>query len=103
MTSRNNLKSDSINNNININNENKKRKIIYEKINILKDGNEYKYQKGPAKIKYVGGGNYYNQCHKAIIKNSLGNNNSYGIQNLFSNATKQKNGPRIILPNKMFS
>ena len=98
---------DKINNNNIINNnnseENKKRKIIYEKISIQKDGNEYKYQKGPAKVKYVGGGNYYNQCHKAIIKNSLGNNNNYGIQNLFSNATKQKNGPRIILPNKMFS
>ena len=84
--------------------ENKKRKIIYEKISITKDGNEYKYQKGPAKIKYVGEGNYYNQCHKAIIKNNLGiNNKNYGIQNLFSNSTKQKNGPRIILPNKMFS
>ena len=100
---------DKINNNNNIineqnnNEENQKRKIIYEKINIKKEGNEYKYQKGPSKVKYVGGGNYYNQCHKAIIKNSLGNNNNYGIQNLFSNATKQKNGPRIILPNKMFS
>jgi len=99
---------DKINNNniineYNNNEENQKRKIIYEKINIKKDGNEYKYQKGPSKVKYVGGGNYYNQCHKAIIKNSLGNNNNYGIQNLFSNATKQKNGPRIILPNKMFS
>ena len=96
----------SINNSTNDkeNVENKKRKIIYEKISIKKDGNEYKYQKGPAKIKYVGEGNYYNQCHKAIIKNNLGNNNkNYGIQNLFSNATKQKNGPRIILPNKMFS
>ena len=99
---------DKINNNniineYNNNEENQKRKIIYEKINIKKKGNEYKYQKGPSKVKYVGGGNYYNQCHKAIIKNSLGNNNNYGIQNLFSNATKQKNGPRIILPNKMFS
>ena len=99
---------DKINNNniineYNNNEENQKRKIIYEKINIQKDGNEYKYQKGPSKVKYVGGGNYYNQCHKAIIKNNLGNNNNYGIQNLFSNATKQKNGPRIILPNKMFS
>jgi len=99
---------DKINNNniineYNNNEENQKRKIIYEKINIKKEGNEYKYQKGPSKVKYVGGGNYYNQCHKAIIKNSLGNNNNYGIQNLFSNATKQKNGPRIILPNKMFS
>ena len=95
----------NINNNlINENKENKKRKIIYEKINIKKDGNEYKYQTGPAKIvKYVGGGNYYNQCHKAIIKNNLGNNNkNYGIQNLFSNGNKQKSGPRIILPNKMF-
>ena len=94
----------NINNNININNENKKRKIIYEKINILKDGNEYKYQKGPSKIEYVGGGNYYNQFHKAIIRNNLGynNNKNYGIQNLFYNGTKLKNGPRIILPNKMF-
>ena len=92
------------NNLINENKENKKRKIIYEKINIKKDGNEYKYQIGPKKIvKYVGGGNYYNQCHKAIIKNNLGNNNkNYGIQNLFSNGNKQRSGPRIILPNKMF-
>ena len=101
----------SINNNIaNDNNDiNKKRKIIYEKINIKKEGKEYSYQIGPAKIKYVGGGNYYNQCHKAIIKNNLennGNNNfnkNYGIQNLFSYGNKQKSGPRIILPNKMFS
>ena len=101
----------SINNNIaNDNNDiNKKRKIIYEKINIKKEGKEYSYQTGPAKIKYVGGGNYYNQCHKAIIKNNLennGNNNfnkNYGIQNLFSYGNKQKSGPRIILPNKMFS
>ena len=88
------------------NNENKKRKIIYEKINIKKIGNDYSYQTGPAKIKYVGGGNYYNQCHKAIIKNNLENNNfnkNYGIQNLFSYGNKQKNGPRIILPNKMFN
>ena len=95
-----NINNDIINENYN---ENKKRKIIYEKISIKKDGNEYKYQTGPAKIQYIGGGNYYNQCHKAIIKNNLGNNNkNYGIQNLFSNGTKQKSGPRIILPNKMF-
>ena len=98
-----NNNNNNIINEYNNNEENQKRKIIYEKINIKKEGNEYKYQKGPSKVKYVGGGNYYNQCHKAIIKNSLGNNNNYGIQNLFSNATKQKNGPRIILPNKMFS
>ena len=75
------------------NNENKKRKIIYEKINIKKIGNDYSYQTGPAKIKYVGGGNYYNQCHKAIIKNNLDNNfnKNYGIQNLFSYGNKQKN------------
>ena len=96
----------SLNNNLLNENdkENKKRKIIYEKISIKRDGNEYKYQKGPVKIQYVGGGNYYNQCHKAIIKNnSINNNKNYGIQNLFLNGNKQKNGPRIILPNKMFS
>ena len=99
---KNNITENKIND-IEISNENKKRKIIYEKINIQKDGKEYKYQIGPAKIQYVGGGNYYNQCHKAIIRNNLGNNNkNYGIQNLFSNGTKQKSGPRIILPNKMF-
>ena len=59
------------NNNENNINQMKKRKIIYEKINIKKIGNEYSYQSGPSKIKYVGGGNYYNQCHKAIIKNNL--------------------------------
>ena len=97
------MNNNNVTNDIYNSNENNKRKIIYEKISIKKDGNEYKYQRGPAKIKYVGGGNYYNQCHKAIIKNNLGiNNKNYGIQNLFSNASKQKNGPRIILPNKMF-
>ena len=97
------------NNNENNINQMKKRKIIYEKINIKKIGNEYSYQSGPSKIKYVGGGNYYNQCHKAIIKNNLENNNNnnfnknYLIQNLFSYGNKQKTGPRIILPNKMFN
>jgi len=84
---------------------NNKRKIIYEKINLQKQGNKYKYYKGPAQVRYVGNGNYYNQCHKAIIKNPIIVNpsNQFGIQNLrISGGKVNRNGPRIILPNKMF-
>ena len=85
--------------------DNNKRKIIYEKIDYQKQGNKYKYFKGPTQIRYVGNGNYYNQCHKAIIKNPIIINpaKQYGIQNLFSSVDKQnKSGPRIILPKNMF-
>ena len=87
-------------------NEKNKRKVIYEKINFQKQGNnKYKYFKGPAQVRYVGNGNYYNQCHKAIIKNPIIINPSkqFGIQNLrISGGKVNRNGPRIILPNKMF-
>ena len=91
-----------------INNENdekNKRKVIYEKINFQKQGNKYKYFKGPSQVRYVGNGNYYNQCHKAIIKSPVIINPSkqFGIQNLLLSGTKQnRGGPRIIVPNKMF-
>ena len=85
--------------------ENNKRKVIYEKINFQKQGHKYKYYKGPAQVRYVGNGNYYNQCHKAIIRNPviLNPSNQFGIQNLrLSGGKMNRNGPRIILPNKMF-
>ena len=84
---------------------NNKRKVIYEKINLQKQGNKYKYYKGPAQVRYVGNGNYYNQCHKAIIRSPIIVNpsNQFGIQNLrISGGKVNRNGPRIILPNKMF-
>ena len=90
---------------INNEKEENKRKVIYEKIDYQKQGNKYKYSKGPTQVRYVGNGNYYNQCHKAIIKNPIIINpaKQYGIQNLMSSVGKQnRSGPRIILPKNMF-
>ena len=87
------------------NNENNRRKVIYEKINFNKKGNKYEYFRGPTQIRYVGNGNYYNQCHKAIINNPVIINpaKQFGIQNLLISGGKQnRNGPRIILPKNMF-
>ena len=87
-------------------NENNKRKVIYEKINFHKQGDKYEYFKGPAQIRYVGNGNYYNQCHKAVIKNPviIIPAKQYGIQNLLLSGGKpNRNGPRIILPKNMFA
>ena len=97
----NNSNKIKIENNIEGNN---KRKVIYEKINLQKQGNKYRYYKGPAQVRYVGNGNYYNQCHKAIIRNPIiVPSNQFGIQNLrISGGKLNRNGPRIILPNKMF-
>ena len=86
---------------------NNKRKIIYEKINVVqKQGEERKYVKGASIVRSVGEGNFNNQCHREIIKyqNFLkyNNNNDYSIQNLISKDFKEnKIGPRIILPKKM--
>ena len=85
-------------------NMNNKRKIIYEKIDFQKQGNKYNYFKGQAHVRYVGNGNYYNQCHKEIIKNPIIINpaKQYGIQNLLLSGGKpNRNGPRIILPRNM--
>ena len=87
------------------NNENNRRKVIYEKINFNKKGNKYEYSRGPTQIRYVGNGNYYNKCHKAIINNPVIINpaKQFGIQNLIISGGKQnRNGPRIILPKNMF-
>ena len=87
---------------------NNKRKIIYEKINVVqKQGEERKYIKGASVVRSVGEGNFNNQCHREIIKyqNFLKYNkynDDYSIQNLISKDFKDnKIGPRIILPKKM--
>ena len=82
-----------------------KRKIIYEKINIEKKGEETKYNKGDEEVRYVGMGNHYNRYNVVLSKypNLLKINNEYGIQ-YFSELNKNKNHkdvPMIILPNKM--
>ena len=84
---------------------NVKRKIIYEKINIEKKGEETKYNKGDEEVRYVGMGNHYNRYNIVLSKypNLLKINNDYGIQ-YFSELNKNKNHkdvPMIILPNKM--
>ena len=84
---------------------NVKRKIIYEKINIEKKGEETKYNKGDEEVRYVGMGNHYNRYNIVLSKypNLLKINNDYGIQ-YFSELNKNKNhkdSPMIILPNKM--
>ena len=99
------IKNNKFNNDIEIN-ENNKRKVIYEKINFQKQGNKYEYSKGPSQVRYVGNGNYYNQCHKAIIRNPIIINpaKQFGIQKLLLSGGKQnKGGPRIILPKNMFA
>ena len=86
---------------------NNRRKIIYEKINVVqKQGEGRKYIKGASVVRSVGEGNFNNQCHREIIKfqNLLkyNNNDDYSIQNLISKDFKDnKIGPRIILPKKM--
>ena len=82
-----------------------KRKIIYEKINIEKKGEETKYNKGDEEVRYVGMGNHYNRYNVVLSKypNLLKINKDYGIQ-YFSELNKNKNhkdAPMIILPNKM--
>ena len=99
-----------INNNSNTDTdeENGKRKIIYEKIKIEKKGEETKYNEGDREIKYVGMGNHYNRYNVVLSKypNLLKiNKDDYGIQNL-NNLNKNKNhkdGPMVILPNKMLN
>ena len=85
-----------------------KRKVIYEKIKIEKKGEETKYNKEDEEIKYVGMGNHYNRYNVVLSKypNLLKiNNNDYGIQNLYDlNKNKNhKDGPMVILPNKMMN
>ena len=89
---------------------NNRRKIIYEKINVVqKQGEERKYIKGASVVRSVGEGNFNNQCHREIIKyqnflkyNNNNNNDDYSIQNFISKDFKDnKIGPRIILPKKM--
>ena len=93
-----------------VNNENeekRKRKIIYEKIKIEKKGEETKYNKGSEEVRYVGLGNNYNRFNIVLSKypNLLKINNDYGIQ-YFSGLNKNKShkdGPMMILPNKMIN
>ena len=93
-----------------VNNENeekRKRKIIYEKIKIEKKGEEIKYNKGSEEVRYVGLGNNYNRFNIVLSKypNLLKINNDYGIQ-YFSGLNKNKShkdGPMMILPNKMIN
>ena len=99
-----------INNNSNEENEEstRKRKIIYEKIKIEKKGEETKYNKEDEEIKYVGMGNHYNRYNVVLSKypNLLKINNDYGIQNLYDlnkNKNNHKDGPMVILPNKMLN
>ena len=78
--------TENTNNNKNINlfsNNNMRRKIIYEKVNYSRQGNERKYFKGPTQVRYVGIGNYYNYCNRAIAQNPvlLKPNKQYRIQN----------------------
>ena len=99
-----------INNNSNdeYDEEKGRRKVIYEKIKIEKKGEETKYNGGDQEIKYVGMGNHYNRYNVVLSKfpNLLKiNNDDYGIQNL-NNLNKNKNhkdGPMVILPNKMLN
>ena len=84
-----------------------KRKVIYEKIKIEKKGEEIKYNKGDQEIRYVGLGNHYNRFNIVLSKypNLLKINNDYGIQ-YFSGLNKNKNHkdvPMLILPNKMLN
>ena len=95
------------NKNINVENNNG-RKIIYEKINIInnKKGENRQYEKCGEKIRYVGNGNFYNDYNRDIIKNSnlLKFNNEYSIHNFLNKDNKShKDGPRIILPNKIMN
>ena len=85
---------------------NDSRKVVYEKINIIKiEGEEKKYIKGPSMIRNIRGGNYNNQCHREIYKhqNSLKmKNDDYSIQNFINKEFREdKNGPRVIMPRKM--
>ena len=87
--------------------EKRKRKIIYEKIKIEKKGEETKYNKGSEEVRYVGLGNNYNRFNIVLSKypNLLKINNDYGIQ-YFSGLNKNKShkdGPMMILPNKMIN
>ena len=86
-------------------NNNDGRKIVYEKINIIKNGKEgRKYIKGPLIIKNIRSENN-NHCKKQLFKykNMLKkNNNDYSIQNFIKKELKDdKIGPRVILPKKM--
>ena len=97
-----------ISNNNNSNEENHgRRKVIYEKIKIEKKGEETKYNKADEEVKYVGMGNHYNRYNVVLSKypNLLKINNDYGIQNLYdlNNNKNHKDGPMVILPNKMMN
>ena len=70
-------------------NKNNKQKIIYEKIEIEKNGKKNKYKRGNAQVKYIDIGNHYNQYKKLM------NNNKYMIFEC-----GKKVGPKMILPNK---
>ena len=84
------------------------RKIVYEKINIINNqkGENRKYERCGEKIRYVGNGNFYNDYNRDIIKNSnlLKSNDQYSIHNFLNKDSRtHKNGPRIILPNKIMN
>ena len=76
----------SINNNNEISPN--KHKIIYEKIEIVKNGKKNQYNRGKSQVKYIEIGNHYNQ-YKNFKKN-------YQV-------IEYGKGLNIIFPNKMMS
>ena len=59
------------NNNSKDNKDHNKRKIIYEKIQIEKKGEETKYNKGDEEVRYVGLGNHYNRYNVVLSKYTI--------------------------------
>ena len=89
-------KDENSNNN---NNKNKingnKHKIIYERIEIVKNGKINHYNRGKAQVKYIDIGNHY-------IRYKYLKNNNYNLRakNNYQ-VLDYGHGPNIIVPNKM--
>ena len=74
-----------------------KHKIIYERIEILKNGKKVQYNRGKPQVKYINIGNHYSQYKN--MKNNIYNlraKNNYQI-------IECGKGPNIIIQNKMMS
>ena len=74
-----------------------KHKIIYERIEIVKNGKKVQYNRGKPQVKYIDIGNHYSQYKK--IKSNIYNlraKNNYQV-------IECRKGPNIIIPNKMMS
>ena len=95
---------------LNIPKSSEPRKMIYEKIDYRKKGDQINYIRGTPHIRYVGSGNNYNIFNREIIRNpgllkpGGGFNCNFTPKNMFlGNGRIHREGPRFLIQEKMIN